>query len=561
MWSLWKTDRVTARLAVFALFVLAACSPSLPSVTQATQVIAKTTEPSATYTPVPGAAAVQDSPLLTPGILWIDDRLPSALRAGVKLKAGVLQTPDGEQANLKLTFETGQVHLAAAQLRWIYVLAARFPTIGDNVTMGSLQQVWKGGDGKGHVLLLDQETQAVFSILWGLPGAGSVQILPADGLLDAAWKNPRAWALIPFEALEPRWKVLRVDGFSVLERDLDAEAYPLTLKVGLYADGSVEARAKEIVLPESNREPQKLVILAMTGTTALVRKTAQMMNERGVTYPAKDIGALLRSADLTHISNEVSFDTECSPARAASGEGIFCSAPDYIKLLDAVGTDIIELTGNHNLDKGEAGYLFSLEVFQKRNWAVYGGGLNLEKARLPLKIERGETRLALLGCNMAGPDIAWATKEHPGAATCSIDQMDQTIRQLRGDGYLPVVTFQAFETEDYMPMPMQQPSDFTRMAEAGAVVVSGSQAHFPQGFAFRPGSIIHFGLGNLFFDQVEPISIRRAFIDWHVFYGGKYLGVVLVTVMQEDFGRPRLMTAEERAMFLEDVFQANGWKP
>jgi poly-gamma-glutamate synthesis protein (capsule biosynthesis protein) len=108
---------------------------------------------------------------------------------------------------------------------------------------------------------------------------------------------------------------------------------------------------------------------------------------------------------------------------------------------------------------------------------------------------------------------------------------------------------------------MQQPSDFTRMAEAGAVIVSGSQSHFPQGFAFRPGSIVHFGLGNLFFDQMEPQPIRRAFIDWHVFYGGKYLGVRLVTVMQEDFGRPRPMTADERALFLEDVFQANGWKP
>jgi hypothetical protein len=35
----------------------------------------------------------------------------------------------------------------------------------------------------------------------------------------------------------------------------------------------------------------------------------------------------------------------------------------------------------------------------------------------------------------------------------------------------------------------------------------------------------------------------------------------LVSVMLEDFGRPRLMTADERATFLTDVFQANGWKP
>lgn len=516
--------------------------------------------PAPSTTPAAPVAVAGSTPTKQPAasqLIWIDDRLPSALREGVGVNGGTGQSKDASQAELKLTFESGLPTRQAAQLRWVYVLAARFPTVEDNVSSGNLRQVWQGGDGRGHVLLLDEETMAVFSVLWGLPGSRAVQVLPGADLLEAAWKNPLAWVLIPFEALEPRWKVLRVDGYSVLEREMDVEAYPLSLKVSLYADRSADAQ--NITLPESNRQAHKLFTLAMTGTTALVRKTAEMMNELGVTYPAKDIGGLLRSADLTHISNEVSFNPECSAVRASSGEGIFCSATDYLRLLEAVGTDIIDLTGNHNLDKGEAAYLYSLNEFQKRSWSVFGGGADLEKARSPLKIERGETRLAFLGCNMAGPEIAWATKNRPGAATCDMDQMDRTVRQLREEGYLPVVTFQAFETEDYMPAPMQQPSDFTRMAEAGAVIVSGSQAHFPQGFAFRQANIVHFGLGNLFFDQVEPEPIRRAFIDWHVFYGGKYLGNVLVTIMQEDFGRPRLMSADERAMFLADVFEANGW--
>jgi len=327
----------------------------------------------------------------------------------------------------------------------------------------------------------------------------------------------------------------------------------------LSAASPAAAGKGQVRLPPPNRDASKLLTLAMTGTTALVRGTAQMMNERGIDYPAKDIGPLLASADLTHISNEVSFNPQCSPTRAASGEGIFCSAPDYLRLLEDVGTDVVELTGNHNLDKGPAAFQYSLDQFQMRHWLTYGGGTDLAEARKPLLIQRGDTRLAFLGCNMAGPDIAWAGAKTPGAATCDLDEMDAEVRTLRSQGVLPVVTFQAFETEDYMPAPMQRPSDFMRLSTAGAVIVSGSQAHFPQGFNFQGDGFIHYGLGNLFFDQVEPQAIRRAFIDWHVFYGDQYLGVQLLTIMIEDFGRPRLMTAEERTEFLKDIYRANGW--
>jgi poly-gamma-glutamate synthesis protein (capsule biosynthesis protein) len=102
--------------------------------------------------------------------------------------------------------------------------------------------------------------------------------------------------------------------------------------------------------------------------------------------------------------------------------------------------------------------------------------------------------------------------------------------------------------------------DFRGMAEAGAVVVSGSQAHHPHGFEFRDGALIHYGLGNLFFDQlgISP-GTGQAFIDRHVFYDGRYLGVELLTIQFEDLARARPMTAGERAELLRLVFAASGW--
>ena len=49
----------------------------------------------------------------------------------------------------------------------------------------------------------------------------------------------------------------------------------------------------------------------VTGVTALVGGTAFLMEQNGMTYPAIDIGDLLRSADILHISNEVAFSPKC----------------------------------------------------------------------------------------------------------------------------------------------------------------------------------------------------------------------------------------------------------
>ena len=78
---------------------------------------------------------------------------------------------------------------------------------------------------------------------------------------------------------------------------------------------------------------------------------------------------------------------------------------------------------------------------------------------------------------------------------------------------------------------------------------------------------IHYGLGNLFFDQMTYIlpsgevidETRREFYDRHVFYDGRYLGVELLTGMLEDYSRPRPMTAAERDAFLSEYFYLSGW--
>ena len=444
--------------------------------------------------------------------------------------------------------------------RWIYALVAPFPTVPDGVGFQDLQDAWHGkveGQFSGRPILVDPITRAVFERLWGPPAPGAVQVIEGqETLLDAAWKDRPAWAIVPFEDLEPRWKVLRIDGQSPLDKDFRAEEYPLAVSFQIAGPDQAASRLSAMtgsgasLMTATNRDPSRLTVLVMTGVTALVRATAWKMDTLGVLYPGRDIREWLINADVTHISNEVSFDPGCPPGDPRTASMRFCSRPEYIDLLEDVGADVIELSGNHMNDWGHTAFLYTLDMYRQHGLKFFAGGENQESARQPLLVEHNGNRIAFIGCNPAGPPADWATETTPGSAACDLDWMAGEISRLRQQGYLPIATFQYMESYQFVPGPGQQ-RDFRKMADAGAVIVSGSQAHFPQTFEFGPANLIHYGLGNLFFDQIGPIindvriyGTEREFVDRHIFYDGRYISTELLTAMLEDYARPRPMTAE-----------------
>jgi len=306
-----------------------------------------------------------------------------------------------------------------------------------------------------------------------------------------------------------------------------------------------------------------MTTVILTGVTALVRATAYTMETKGVTYPAQDIREFMRAADITHISNEIPFYTGCDFPNPSRTKLVFCSDPKYIGLLKDVGTDVVELTGNHFADYGAGAMLETLDIYNQNRIPYYGGGADLGDASKPLLLRHNGNQIAFIGCNpvdLGKPPVATETK--PGAAPCSHSYLVNTIEDLDELGYVVIATFQ--HQEYYSPEARpNQLEDLHRVADAGASIVSGSQAHFAQMMEFYNDSFIHYGLGNLFFDQMGDIpyypGIRREFIDRYVIYNGKVIGVELLTTMLVDYARPRLMTAEERASFLNEYFHHSGW--
>ncbi len=536
------------------------CQPTLPPTqlhTATATLAAFTPATQPTIPPLTASPTVPSTP--APLTLWLPDYIPGPLRNARLLPEGVQLANQAEVASLRLDVIEPGTSQNPAIVPWVYAVVAPFPTIMDETGLEALKATWSATpveDSPFHTLLVSTSTLAVFEKLWG-PAAETVKTFSEEKLLETAWSQAGTWAIVPFEQLEPRWKVIAVDGQSPLRKDFILYQYGLTVYFGLNGDDALVS-ALQPALPSGNRLPEHLTTVMLTGVTALVRGTASLMESQGMTYPAREIGGWLREADILHISNEVPFAKNCP--QPFDWEGLaFCSQTEYIQLLENVGTDVVELTGDHFKDWGPDAMLYTLQLYQERGWKYYGGGANVKEAMQPALFEHNGNKIAFLGCNAKQEGYASATDTSPGAVHCDFDKLTQAIKQVSSDGYLPIVTFQHLEYYQYIALPYLQ-EDFRRVADAGAIIVSGSQAHQPHAFEFDDDSFLHYGLGNLFFDQTnQGDPPRTAFIDRHVIYEGRHIGTELLTIYFVNYALSRPMTTDERQALLKTVFEASGW--
>jgi hypothetical protein len=497
----------------------------------------------------------------TPGVLhlWNSPALPQHLEDSIMALTSIAGrpveiVPEKSMADVWIEPEA-EVNLAS----WVYAVVSPFPTLKDGMTWEELKNLWEGKHTDIQSIYLPEEDILTIELFFNGPPSENAIILRSDELLAQVWTDPSGIAILPFASLEPQWKVLEIDGVSPVRKDFNPDSYPLSATFGLSGKPDDIAIVMEsLEWPRSNRDPEKLTVLVMTGVTALTRATAWTMEEKGITYPAEKIGSWLLEADITHISNEVSFYDLCPVPKPVREGLIFCSDPDYIQLLQAIDVDVIELTGNHMEDYGEEPFLSTLEMYHENEWGIFGGGENLEEALQPLLIEHNGNKLAFLGCNSVGPFSVLAKEASAGAAPCDNESLYQQLQSLRAEGYLPIFTFQWNEYYQSKPSTKQK-EDFRAAIDAGAVIVSGSQAHQPQAMEFYGDGFIHYGLGNLFFDQMWSIEVRQEFVDRYIFYEGRHISTELLTAFLEDYAQPRPMTEEERMYFLGEIFQASGW--
>lgn len=519
--------------------------------------------------PLP-SADLGASPLTGPVVAAVDAAVPAEIADALKTKlaASPSISENGSQQPLSQTDSADQATTLitvagnASSAPWIaeryFAPVVPFNTVQDDISLAELTERWQGAS----TVYTTDEGWGLLPAVLGRAG-DSTQVVSLEDLRPAVEADATAIGILPFDKLDPRYKVLSVDGVNVLNNHLDPATYPLVARLAVTGAGAnaVNSLLQGVVEPATNRDASRITALVMTGVTAMARGTADAIERSGDdAYPARVIGPELAQADITHVSNEIPFLEGCEVWNFEDNLTL-CSDPRYWAALEMIGTDIVGLSGNHVNDFGYDGARESLTWYKDHNIPIYGSGFTPEEACAPLLWKSNGNTFAFFAALAYEPSSAWVTDTEPGACYY-YDHKDEIIKAIGElSKEVDVVAVELQYEETYFPYPTEsQVTEFRELRDAGADLVTGVQSHVPQaqepyGRYDKGGpGMISYGLGNLFFDQMWSWETRTELYLRHTIYDGQIISSEILTGILEDYAQPRWATPEERAELLQTVF-------
>lgn len=491
--------------------------------------------------------------------VFVSNDIPDLFHQSLLLTDMFVLTETLEDVTIR--FEIGNQNPVAY---WTYAFVLPYPSLLREVAFSEFLQFWEIGQSTGvfyRPILMTEETLVAMTAWLGIPAEGAFEIASEEQLLDLAWSSLDQFGLIPLEKIEPKWKVIYMDGQHPLHGGFDESRYGLRIPISLQAvsvDVDILLEEGDLSFMKTNFERSHMTNVLLTGVTALVRATAWTMEQQGVLHPGEDLADFMKTADVTHISNEVPFAENCPYPDSFQKSLIFCSDTRYYDLLTSVGMDVVELTGDHFNDWGAEAMLYTLDLYNSHGIPYYGGGLNNEDGMKPYTFEHNQNQIAFIGCN--GKGLHSATDTYPGAVKCDYEFLADEIARLKEVGYLVIFTFQHNEIYQFEPSNALM-NDFRFVLDAGATIVSGSQAHVPHGIELFSDSIITYGLGNLFFDQYTTYEWGgEAVLAQHTIYQNKYINTELLPIVFVDYAKPVFASEQQGRLLLEYMYRASFWK-
>jgi poly-gamma-glutamate capsule biosynthesis protein CapA/YwtB (metallophosphatase superfamily) len=293
-----------------------------------------------------------------------------------------------------------------------------------------------------------------------------------------------------------------------------------------------------------------------TGVTALTRSTGIYLDRNPIEKYVQYIKPYFASSELVHISNEVSIDDTCSYAGMRLS---FLTKTKHMDVLKALRANIIELTGNHNLDRGIPPYLKALNWYKQNDMKYFGGGANAEEANTPLIFTlKDSTRIAWIGFNERCP-LGECAGAGPGANRYSDAKAKSMIDSLRKMGINTIIAcIQFSEVDGYTPHTAQRTIS-KRLIDYGADILIGSQAHVVQEIGMHKGKMLFYGTGNFLFDQTYKPEVRRAFFLQCAFYNGRLIQTKPVYTFMRTTKEPDIASSKEREIIRDSILKAENF--
>lgn len=330
-------------------------------------------------------------------------------------------------------------------------------------------------------------------------------------------RTPAATGLVPWEAVNPRVKVLAVDGEALLEAGgPGSESYPLALE-GAEAPEPEKLRrvviGGDIVLDRGQsytviQQGKGLDFPLDGGYAAIIGRTREPNPYSAADYLHQftaerrggngEVREYLSNADLTlaNLENPVVGDAVWHPDAAT-----FTGDPQLLSILVQAGIDGVTLANNHILDAGVEGIPESQRYLEEAGISYAGAGMDLASAREPMIFDLGGVKLGVLSyLDVPSYEWAWATETGAGTAPLLEEVMREDVERLRSEADLVLVM--PHWGKEYVAEPEPYQVEMAHAAvDAGADLFIGGHAHWPKGIEVYEEKPIFYGVGNFLLDQ------------------------------------------------------------
>ena len=238
-------------------------------------------------------------------VMWgqIQDLCGEVFSENEDMDYNIVFDPDKADISFEF-FYPGSTNLESGSV-YYYVPVVSFYSLIEDISEKDIKELWAGRkttleDIEGNEIEVEiVAPRSDLSILENILGErkksdeGVGSIIEIQEIL----KNDESKiAIIPFELLRPDFKVLKIEGRSVLDSDLDGVDYPLVLELrATFKDIPWDNVIREGIMSSiesgyfTNKKDADMVSILMTGVTALTRQFALSMDNNGVLFPAEKI--------------------------------------------------------------------------------------------------------------------------------------------------------------------------------------------------------------------------------------------------------------------------------
>ncbi len=174
---------------------------------------------------------------------------------------------------------------------------------------------------------------------------------------------------------------------------------------------------------------------------------------------------------------------------------IFRIKNDTATCLKDLKLDAVSIANNHLMDYGPEGMKDTLFFLKNMNIQYAGGGLTLDAARRPARLNHGGTTIIILAYNERPPAAFSASIDSPGIAPLDLSLIKEDIETHRRGDTIIIVSLHWGIEHTISPQPYQITLAHS-IIDCGADAIIGHHPHWPQGIELYHGKPIVYSLGN-----------------------------------------------------------------